>query len=149
MEKPIRERAVRQAWDVYFKNASVGAHAIAAIERMTLHAGFRSLLEKQSAAYKRQEQRARDYFQDSGVQPPRAAVWAAKRLTDMGIFTHTLKDRSVSNLAGLMVQGTNMGVITLLKTLHDTGRLPDDVLSYGNGILKRENAYMESLKQYL
>ena len=42
-----------------------------------------------------------------------------------------------------------MGVITLLQTLHDTGSLPDDVLAYGNTVLKRENEYMERLKQYL
>ncbi len=143
------EKAVRQAGNVYFKNASVGAHAIACVMNKTQNAGFRSLLEKQRQAYAKQEQRARSAFQQAGERPDTSAVLLARLCTDWGILTHTVSDRSVSNLASLMVQGTNMGVITLLQTLHDTGSLPDDVLAYGNTVLKRENEYMERLKQYL
>lgn len=138
----------RKAWDVYYKNAAVGAHAIGVVIDETKHPEFRKLLEKQQAAYQEQERKAKGVFAKAGIGLPDDAAMA-KLCTDMGIRMHTLKDRSDSNLAKLMTEGTNMGIITLLQTLHQTDDLPEDVIDYGNEILKRENAYMESLKQYL
>lgn len=140
--------STKKAWDVYYKNANVGAYAIGLVIDKTQHPEFRALLEKQQSAYKKQESEVVKAYAEAGESPPDSAVMA-KLCTDMGVRMHTILDKSDSNLAKLMVEGTNMGIITLLQTLHDTDCLPKHVIDYGNDILKRENAYMESLKKFL
>lgn len=145
------KRRMQKAWSVLYKNASVGAYAIGQVIERTKHPQLRRLLKKQMSAYRRQEQAVGLVLRKYGIEKPTGTT-LAKLMTRLGIRMHTVYDKSDSNLAKLMVQGTDMGVITLLQTLHDTtenGSLPQSIRSFSNAVLRRENAYMESLKQFL
>ena len=142
---------MKKAWSVLYKNASVGAYAIGQVIRRAKHPDLRKKKKKQMHAYQCQENAVRLILKKHGIAPPRN-VRLAKMMTGMGIRMHTVRDRTDSNLAKLMVQGTDMGVITLLQSLHDTtenGSLPQSIRKFSNAVLRRENAYTESLKQFL
>ncbi len=143
-----RNQAEQAVWNGYYKNATVGAHAIGTVIERAKHPKFRSLLEKQQAAYQQQQREVKAVLAQSGIEPT-AHTAMAKACCDMGIWKDTMLDQSDSNLAKIMLEGTNMGVITLLQTLHAEKGLSKQAMDYGEQILKRENAYMESLKTFL
>lgn len=142
------DRDTKRAWDVYFKNASVGAYAVRCILKKAKKPELCAVLAAQYRAYSTQERQARAYYRKTGQRPPADAA-IAKHWTGMGIRLRTLHDRSASNLAKLTVEGVNMGVITLLQMLHDIGNVPASVIRCGNAILRRENLFLERLKEHL
>ncbi len=144
----MMDAGTKEVMNEYYRNATMGAQAIEAVLKHSQHPDFRALLEKQLAAYREQQVRTLRHFSESGEQPTDNSAWL-KMYSDLGIKLHTLVDESDANLAKLMVEGTNMGVISLLQTMHEHPDVPQDIAETGNAILKRENAYMESLKQYL
>lgn len=144
----MMHESVRAVMDAYYQNATMGAQGIEAVLKHTKHPEFRSLLETQLAAYRKQQVQMLQEFADGGEKPSDNPAWL-KLYSDLGIRLHTLVDESDENLAKLMVEGTNMGVITLLKTMHANPQVPEAVRHTGDDIIKRENAYLESLKKYL
>lgn len=144
----MMNESVKAVMDVYYQNATMGAQGIEAVLKHTKHPEFRALLEKQLAAYRKQEVNTLRDFAQAGEKPTDNPAWL-KVYSDLGIKLHTLVDESDENLAKLMVEGTNMGVITMLKTMHAHPDIPQAVEETGKEIIKRENAYMESLKKYL
>ena len=141
------DKSIR-AYRLCVKNASVGAYAIGLVMDRAADPEFRSLLQTQAHAYQKQERKARDVLRGAGVSSD-VPTAMAKFWTGMGIFMCTLTDRSDAKLSELMVQGTTMGVITMLHTMHRTGKLPDEAAADCRDVLRRENAYLESLKKYL
>lgn len=144
----MMNEGTKAVMNVYYQNATMGAQAIEAVLKHTKHPNFRALLEKQLAAYREQQVELLHTFSASGDQPTDNPAWL-KAYSDMGIKLHTLVDESDENLAKMMVEGTNMGIITILQTIHAHSDIPKDTQQTGQEILKRENAYLESLKEYL
>ncbi len=142
------DEKTKKVLDVYYRNATMGAQAIEAVLKHSKHPEFRALLEKQLAAYREQQVQTLEKFSINGEKPTDNPTWL-KMYSDLGIKFQTLVDESDENLAKLMVEGTNMGIITLLQTMHANPELSHDMEETGHNILKRENAYLESLKQYL
>lgn len=142
------DEGTKEVLDVYYRNATMGAQAIEAVLKHSQHPDFRALLEKQLAAYREQQSKTLDKFAMHGDKPTDNPAWL-KMFSDFSIKLQALVDESDANLAKMMVEGTNMGVITLLQTMHAHPNLSQDVEETGNAILKRENAYMESLKKFL
>ena len=73
----------------------------------------------------------------------------AKLCSNMSIQMRTLGGASTSEIAKLMVEGTNMGIIQLTQVLHSHPDIGEKLKRQGKEIVRHEEAYMERLKAYL
>ena len=72
-----------------------------------------------------------------------------KLSTNMMINFQTIKDKSPSHLAGMMVQGNTMGVIDMTKALRQNANADAPVLSLGERLLQMQRDNVEEMKTYL
>ena len=72
-----------------------------------------------------------------------------KLSTNMMINFQTIKDKSPSHLAGMMVQGNTMGVIDMTKALRQNADADAPVLSLGERLLQMQRDNVEEMKTYL
>lgn len=67
----------------------------------------------------------------------------------MMINFQTIKDKSPSHLAGMMVQGNTMGVIDITKAIKQNSEADAPVLSLANDLLEMQKNNVEEMKSYL
>ena len=74
------------------------------------------------------------------------ADWGVK----MNIKMEISKDNSDSRVANMIIQGLNMGVISMTKKIEDYNKKADkDIIKLAKTFLKYQNENIELLKKYL
>ena len=72
--------------------------------------------------------------------------WGVK----MNIKMEISKDNSDSRVANMIIQGLNMGVISMTKKIEDYNKKADkDIIKLAKTFLKYQNENIELLKKYL
>ena len=79
------------------------------------------------------------------VQPPKADQFMA----DMGIDMKTMFDSSRTNIAKLMYNGTNMGIVDIAETVNHATEAEDKIISQAKQLLSAEERYADGLKRFL
>ena len=72
-----------------------------------------------------------------------------KAMSWMGVEMNTMMDKSNSKIAGLMIQGTNMGIIEGVKLLNQNPDADEEVKNVLNKFIKFQENTIEQLKKYL
>ena len=68
----------------------------------------------------------------------------------MNIKMEIMKDNSDSRVANMIIQGLNMGVISMTKKIEDYDKKADkDIIKLAKTFLKYQNENIELLKKYL
>lgn len=142
------EHQERCVLDGFYKNAAVGVDATASILSKVQQSGLREELCKQLKYYEEQKQTVRQQMQEYHMQPTETGAMA-KLCSNMSIQMRTLGGASTSEIAKLMVEGTNMGIIQLTQVMHSHPDINDKLKRQGKAIVRHEEAYMERLKAYL
>lgn len=142
------EHQERCVLDGFYKNAAVGVDATASILSKVQQSGLREELCKQLKYYEEQKQTVRQQMQEYHMQPTETGAMA-KLCSNMSIQMRTLGGASTSEIAKLMVEGTNMGIIQLTQVMHSHPDINDKLKRQGKAIVHHEEAYMERLKAYL
>lgn len=79
------------------------------------------------------------------VQPPKAD----KFMADMGIDMKTMFDDSRTNIAKIMYNGTNMGIVDIAETVNHATEAEDKIISQAKQLLSAEERYADGLKRFL
>lgn len=134
--------------DEFYKNAAVGLNATSSILPKADHPQLREELCKQLTYYQSQKDAIRRQMQAHEIQPQEQGDMA-KLCTNASIQLHCLGGATASEIAKLMLKGTNTGVIQLTQVLHSNTSISDKLKRQGKEIVRHEEAYMERLKAYL
>ena len=70
-------------------------------------------------------------------------------MSDIGLAVSCAADSSTSNIAKMLIQGTNMGIIRLNKSLNAADDVSESARNEAVDMLKAEQAYIDKLKPYL
>ena len=132
----------------YYKNAAVGIDAIESILPKTENKDLSQELHEQMEYYKEQKSKLNEQMLKNNVTPESQGTMA-KFCTDMNIAFHSIGGIDTHEIAKLMIQGTNMGIIQMLQTMNRNTDIPDSIQRQGKEIIRREEAYIERLKPYL
>ncbi len=130
-----------------YKNATVGMESIEILRPLSSDKGFRNVLIKQ---YKSYSQIAKDielYAEQNNIELDEPSLFA-KGMMYLTTTVNTLKDKSASKLAEIMIQGINMGIISLIKVINkasDEGREN----SFAEDMLKVLQNNLEEMKLFL
>lgn len=124
-----------------YRNAAVGKESIKILRKMSEDRGFRNLLLKQYDAYAEIAGEMEAYAAENGVELSSPSAFA-KGMMYLTAKMNALGDKSSSKLAEIMIQGINMGIVSLTKIvnkLSDEGRsnkFAEDMLNLVRGNLE-------------
>lgn len=136
------------ALDELNKGCSMGINALKYIIPKTKEKKFKSLLNKQLLEYEDLSNRMNSLYQDYSKGEIQKTTMMEKAMTWYGIQMDTFLDTSVTKLADLLIQGTNMGIIEGKRILnHKT--LDKKVHKICSEYIKMQEAYLEELKKFL
>ena len=99
------------ALDEIHKGSCMGIDAISFILEKVEDNNLEKLLRKQYKSYKEIQQRVEEIYPKYNEGKPHSTSTLEQVMTDSMINMKTMKDKTTSHLAELLVQGTNMGII--------------------------------------
>lgn len=108
-----------------YQGAIMGTQSIARLLPKVKNAAFRSDLRTQERQYAATAQQAEAELARSGACPQplsQQQLW----LLEAGLWCKTVCNQETSHLAKLMIQGSNMGIITLTGILNSCGEPKDN-----------------------
>ena len=100
------------------QNTEMGKNTLEQIVPMTDDARFKAELLRQRNIYQQLNQEAHTSIAACGGQAKGQTAFS-KINTKMGISMKTLTDKSTRNLAQMLAEGSNMGVLDCIKTQRD------------------------------
>ena len=155
-----RERLLRQAetecdrskiteadlQEVY-RNACVGKESVEILKSFSSDKGFRNLLIRQYKEYSSISKEIELYANQLGYTLEKTSIFA-KGMMYITTAVNTLKDKSDSKLSEIMMQGINMGIISLTKL---TNKLSEEnrTCHLANALLDLLDKNLEEMKLFL
>ena len=130
------------------KGCSMGVDALNVILSKVDDNKFKDLLEKQKIEYKDLSDKISDLYEEYSNQEISHTNIMEKAMTWYGIEKDTITDSSISNLADLLIRGTNMGIIEGKKLLNNK-TMDKKVHKICSEYVKMQELYLDKLKEYL
>lgn len=130
------------------KGCSMGVDALNVILSKVDDNKFKDLLEKQKLEYKDLSLKISNLYEEYSEQEISHTNIMEKAMTWYGIEKDTLTDSSISNLADLLIRGTNMGIIEGKKLLNNK-TMDKKVHKICREYVKMQELYLDKLKEYL
>ena len=130
------------------KGCSMGVDALNVILSKVDDNKFKDLLEKQKLEYKDLSLKISDLYEEYSDQEISHTNIMEKAMTWYGVEKDTITDSSISNLADLLIRGTNMGIIEGKKLLNNK-TMDKKVHKICKEYVKMQELYLDKLKEYL
>lgn len=139
--------------DIYnhiYKNAEMGYDSISSVLPKVTDDRFRAELAMQMEGYKKLSETAAAKLKNANT-PPKPISPIKKLPARAGIAVNTMFDSSVSHIAEIMINGSNMGIVDITKKLNTVNlqSCEEDALNLGRDIANFEQQNIERLKSYL
>ena len=131
------------------KNSQMGVDSIKQLIDIANDENFKAMLESQYREYRKISENAREIMQkyDSDSE---SNNMLQKVQTYLMVSIKTLLDKSPDNIAGMLMQGSVMGIIQIIRRLKQyDGRIEPNILDLGKKLLHIEERNLEECKKYL
>ena len=130
------------------KGCSMAIQAIDVILKKTDNKEFHDFLVEFNDCYIDMSEEIKELYQEYSDEDIHEVNEMEKVMAWLGIEKDTILDTSVSKLAGLLMNGTNMGIIEGRKILNNK-KMDDKVHNICEKYVKFQEKYIEKLKNYL
>ena len=128
-----------------FQNAQMGVDSTQRLIELVEDKPFQSVLIAQRNRY----QDVYDRTLQLSDQELKGKKTLQKLSSTMMINLQTIKDKTPSHLAGMMIQGNTMGVIDMTKSLRENQAADPPVLALAQDLLSMQKGNIEEMKSYL
>lgn len=130
------------------QNAEMGTSSIRQIFPSVQDSALKNELRHQLSEYSSQlstvnRQMSNLHLKGKPISP------MTKAMSAIGIKMKTAADNSTGNLAKMLVQGTNMGIIEINKALNNADTASERLVNQAKDLLNKEQHYLDRLKAYL
>lgn len=126
------------------KGALMGIESIDTVKKIIERQSLKNLLNRQRAEYKMLLDEAEQEAQRNGVKL--SGIPAKDRIMlKFGIYSNTLFNQSAEKVSEMLIQGTNLGIISLTRALNRT----DTENPIAIKMMNAYNRNLEDLKTYL
>ncbi len=133
--------------DAIYRNADMGLSSTKSIMKKVCDSKLKNVLQEQLDYYSKSLSEIEVDFAKKNDEPdklnPMIKAWAK-----VDLQMQTMQCDS-SKIAELMIEGTNMGIIEIEKSLNSNQDIPDDIKEHASSVIKHEKKYIEELKTYL
>ena len=132
-----------------YQNSQMGTDTLNQLMDITNDTSFQDFLQKHLEGYEHFHKEARQMLNESGCDEKGLGSFD-KIKTYLMVNVQTMKDNSVSNIAGMLINGSTMGIIDAVKKLHQYEKETDrKILRLMEDLQKFEEKNIEELKAYL
>ena len=128
-----------------FQNAQMGVDSTQRLIELAEDKPFQSVLIAQRNRY----QDIYDRTLQLSDQELKGKTTLQKLSSTMMINFQTIKDKTPSHLAGMMIQGNTMGVIDMTKSLRENQAADSSVLGLAQDLLSMQKGNIDEMKPYL
>ena len=128
-----------------FQNAQMGVDSTQRLIELAEDKPFQSVLIAQRNRY----QDIYDRTLQLSDQELKGKKTLQKLSSTMMINFQTIKDKTPSHLAGMMIQGNTMGVIDMTKSLRENQAADSPVLGLAQDLLSMQKSNIDEMKPYL
>ena len=133
--------------DYIYQNASMGVASVETLLKDDHSPAFTLQLASQLREYKDVCDKAHNLLAQYGKKQKDKPV-AQLSLKSM-IALEKLTNKSDSHIAEMMIKGSSMGIIDIIKKQKEYGDCPKDIASLATTLLNFESDNIEKLKSYL
>lgn len=133
-----------------YKNTKMASEAITSLLSKVEDGNFRQDLTSQLTGYQGYSLEATRLLLDRGRMPEDLKFFE-KLPAVAGLQWNTARDRSVSKLSELMINGSTMGIIEMRRALRQAneGSCGQEAVQLGDRVIRFEEDNIERLKTYL
>lgn len=136
------------ALDEINKGATMGMDAIKYILEKVEDKDFKKVLKEQYNKYVDISKRINELYDEYSEKEPHEISTMEKVMTWSNVQMETMNDKSNSNIAEMLIQGTNMGIIEGRKILNNK-KLEKNVTKIIEEFVTMQEKSVEILKEYL
>lgn len=131
-----------------YQNAKMGIVGIDNIKSSIKDKSFLKLIKEQENDYYEICTKAMKYLSLYDSERKNVNIMA-KTMTFLDAKTKLMKDNSVSQMAKMMMEGNNMGIIAITEKLNNYTDASKKVIKLAKELLEIEELNLENLKKYL
>lgn len=131
-----------------YQTAEMGREGIQSVLKYAGEPKLVSALNSQMDEYEQLQNAAGAMLQARG-EPPKGIGPMAKVSSEVMSTMKAMTDRSASNIAEMMIQGSTMGVTKSLRTIRDCDLRDNGVRRLADQLLETERANIEQMKRFL
>ncbi len=130
------------------QNAQMGTETITQLIKITDDIPFRRALETQLTEYQNIVDSAQSLSQKKGVTASDIPGYA-KMSSSLMLKINTMKDKTPSNMARMMIQGSTMGVVEITKHRKELPLTDPQTQALAEKLVQTEQKNIEEMKKYL
>ncbi len=131
-----------------YQNADMGIIGINDIEDKVEDLNFLELIKRQKEEYKKISDECIQIFIKYGKEEKELGAMP-KIMSYIMANLKTMTDKSTSNLAKMMIEGSNKGVVEITEKLNCYEGSDEEIKTLGEKLLATEEHNIEDLKPYL
>ena len=131
-----------------YQTAEMGREGIQSVLKYAGEPKLVSALNSQMDEYEQLQNAAGALLQARG-EPPKGIGPMARVSSEVMSTMKAMTDRSASNIAEMMIQGSTMGVTKSLRTIRDCDLRDNGVRRLADRLLETERANIEQMKRFL
>lgn len=132
------------------KGSTMGLDAIEFIRKKVGEPNFKNVLDNEYNQYKDISRRINNLYDEyTTKKQPHETSAMNKVMTWWGIQMKAMNDKSNSNLAELLINGTNMGIIEGRRLLNQNPNINKDIQAVLDEYVKMQERSVETLKTFL
>lgn len=131
------------------KGATMGMDAITFVSKKVKDKKFKKVLDIEYNKYEQISYRIKDLYSQYSNKNPHETNSMNKVMTWYGIQMKTINDDTVSKLAEILVQGTNLGIIEGRRLLNQNPKVSRNIKKILNDFIAMQEDSLETLKKFL
>ena len=131
------------------KGATMGMGAITFVSKKVKDKKFKKVLDIEYNKYEQISYRIKDLYSQYSNKNPHETNTMNKVMTWYGIQMKTMNDDTVSKLAEILVQGTNLGIIEGRRLLNQNPKVSRNIKKIINDFVAMQEDSLETLKKFL
>ena len=131
-----------------YQNAKMGTDTLGQLINIAEDKEFTSTLNSQFREYESIEKKAEEYLKQRNKEEKDISLFQ-KVSADVMINVKTLTDKSASHIAGMLMQGSTMGVINIIKNNRKYNGADSEIKELGQRLLTLEENNINECKRYI
>ncbi len=131
-----------------YKNSKMASDCIDSVTEKCDNDKLKEYIQKQRKHYDNSCEKVASQIRELGGEPAEPPK-SSQAMAEMGITMKTFTDRSCSNIAKIMYNGTNMGIVDISETVNHAKNADERVISQAKQLLSAEERYADGLKGFL
>lgn len=131
-----------------YQSTAIASDCIERVIRRVDDKDFKLKLQKQLDGYENLNHNVKKQLQHAGEKPSDAhnfTSMAAAHATAL----KTLANPSPGNVAKIMIEGINTGIMDMTKAVNHSKQADNEVLGLANNYISSQQYYIEQMKRYL